>query len=192
MELTYHIGSTGMDGGERLTYWSCAVNDGRDSRKGPGIALEALVCSLGSKVKTEWDGIWGQRQTPPPPTTTREDYISVKQQWERLTHYTLTRSAATAVVIRAYGPFTSPPHTSSIPMKKMAHHNIIHLIIALFTCALLTVRIAQPLCQRAQERDSWSQSTIPLTRATQTGLSNINRSLPMVGPSPNSLIMEKP
>ena len=27
----------------------------------------------------------------------------------------LTRSADTAVVMRAYGPFTRPPHTSSIP-----------------------------------------------------------------------------
>lgn len=35
----------------------------------------------------------------------------------------LTRSAETAVVMREYGPLTSPPHTSSIPGNRQVSHS---------------------------------------------------------------------
>lgn len=82
------------------TYRSCAIDNGGDSRQGPGIAFKALVGPLGSQVRNK-----RQRR--------RERFkFSLNGMQPELD--ILTKSADTAVVIRAYGPLTRPPHTSSI------------------------------------------------------------------------------
>lgn len=82
-----------------LTDGSRAVDDGGDRRQRPGVAFQALVGPLGSKVRRKRAG----------------SIITCDFRGGRRVKRPLTRSADTAVVMRAYGPLTRPPHTSSMP-----------------------------------------------------------------------------
>lgn len=93
-----------------LTYRSRPVDDGGDCGQRSGVSFQALVGPLRSKgQKREECSDWVSN-----PGWIQELESEVKQ---------LTRSAETAVVMREYGPLTSPPHTSSIPGNRQVSHS---------------------------------------------------------------------